>query len=623
MRAVVVCLGLMVGFSVISAKLIQAQVRDPESANLTKSSRFKSKTVLPGFRGQIIDRNDQTLARNRPLAKLIVDGNHLRDTNITSKAVLHHLAKQAPDWNSLPDDEKRKRLRRIRINNIAEMSDDQITREHMVLASDILGRELDLPPGALLEKLGKGKAHTVLLKDVREVDARRVEAVLDRHYIQGFQFERYHQRHYPLPNCAPHIIGFLNHKNEPEMGLEKSLQELLVGRDGNRELRRDVRGHFLYSQADSVQQAVHGKHVRLTLDVGIQTIVEDELLAVAEQYDPVNASIIITDPHTGDLLAAGSYPSFSLDDRKDVNAAWNASAWQRQYECGSVLKLISMSAALDAGVAHLGEEVHCGWGKIRRPHILVKDHHPYGDLSFEIALAKSSNTGAFLFGERLGAARFYEYLDAFGFGTKTNFCLPKEVRGRVSDRRNPQNFASATYGYGVAVSPMQLAMAYGVVANGGQLMKPRLVSDVITNEGKVIIHHEPKVVRRVLQPGPSRDMRLALETVVTKGTGKRAAVPGYRVAGKTGTAWKYVPKEKRYDPNRKAATFAGFMPVEKPRFVCIVAIDDPRKIPEDGKISGGLTAAPVFASVARKVIGRLGVLPGVYSTRTTTQGDRP
>jgi cell division protein FtsI/penicillin-binding protein 2 len=313
----------------------------------------------------------------------------------------------------------------------------------------------------------------------------------------------------------------------------------------------------------------------------------------------------VVDPHTGDMLAIASRPHFNLNDRENYAEASSSFAVSAQYESGSVMKIVAMAAALNERKVTRETVVDCGWGGIRRYGFYLKDHHPYGDLTFDGVLVKSSNTGVFQFAETVERAGFYRYLRNFGFGARTGFPIPGEAAGSIQDPTNMRNYASATYGYGVSVTPLQLAMAYSALANGGTLLQPRLVDSIIANNGTVLDKTPVRPVRQVIREETASQMCLALEQVVLKGTGRKGQVPGYRVGGKTGTAEKWDSINRCYDDNRKFLTFAGIVPIHDPRFVCVVTIDEPSGLPEDFQVGGGTIAAPVFAQVARRIAQHL------------------
>jgi cell division protein FtsI/penicillin-binding protein 2 len=342
--------------------------------------------------------------------------------------------------------------------------------------------------------------------------------------------------------------------------------------------------------------------------MGIQAIVEEELGMAFEAFNAKHGSIIVVDPHTGDILAMASRPDFNLNLRESYADAVNY-AVSAQYESGSVMKIVPMAAALDMRRATRETVVDCGWGGIDRYGFRIRDHHRYGELTFDGVLVKSSNTGVFQFADMVGRGPYYQYLRDFGFGRPTGFPIPGEASGVIQNETNMRNFASAAYGYGVSVTPLQLAMAYSVLANGGKLMKPRLVDSIIADNGAVLDQTSVHQVREVVSPRTAKEMCLALEQVVLKGTGRRARVPGYRAGGKTGTAEKWDSKNRCYNEYKKILTFAGILPVHDPRFVCIVTIDEPSGLGEDFQIGGGTIAAPVFAQVAGRVARYMNLAP--------------
>lgn len=604
-RAFLVCLVLVTGLSGLSIKLISLQVWDRRLSDTSTVPRFKLRERIPAKCGNIVDRNQKVMAQNRPEANLIADRNHLTFTDILVPAVAHRHASQLPGWNSLDEDGQKARLAEVARRLKKSLSPDELIEEHLAYAAEIIGSKIRMPASALVDRVNSGKTRVVVSKGLREDIAREIESELQARKIQGFTFERYQERFYPMPTFAPHIVGFRNHEGVAQAGLEKSMDHILSGRDGERILQQDENGLVNLTEPAQVTPPRMGKHVRTTLDLGMQAIVEEELGMAFEAYQAKKASIIVVDPHTGDILAIASRPHFNLQDRKNYQNASSSFAVSAQYESGSVMKVVAMAAALNEGGVTRDTVVDCGWGGIRRYGFYLKDHHPYGELTFDGVLVKSSNTGVFQFAETVGRAGYYRYLRDFGFGRQTGFPIPGEASGSIQDPTNMRNFASATYGYGVSVTPLQLAMAYSVLANGGNLLKPRLVDSIIANNGARLDQTPVRRVRQVIKETTARQMCLALEQVVLKGTGRQARVPGYRVGGKTGTAEKWDSYNKCYDDNRKFLTFAGIVPVQDPKFVCVVTIDEPTGFPEDFQVGGGTIAAPVFAQVAKRIAQHL------------------
>lgn len=610
-RALIASLVVVTGLSALSVRLLSVQSWDRKHSAKGQISRFQMKQTLPAAPGLIVDRHQQVLAQNRPLATLVADAIHLRHEDNLTSAIAHRYLNSQIGWATLPEKEKKEEFYKIRSRVRKEMTPEQMRAEHLDYALEVIARELRVEKGSLSEIIENGRSRIVLQKEIREDVARQIEGELGRRYIQGFSFERKQSRFYPLGAFASHILGFTNHKGVGQAGIESAMKQYLVGRPGERMLKRDPNGLVRLTEAASILPPILGKHVQLSLDSGIQAVIEDEIEGVMSDTNASRASIILTDPYTGDILAMASRPHYDPNDRLNFKEGGQNFAVQEQYEAGSVMKVVPMAAALDLGVARRTDVVNCGHGSIEWKGITIKDHHPYGDLTFDGVLLKSSNPGVIRFADRVGRENFYTYLERFGFGRRSGFPLPREASGSIADRSNFQNFASATYGYSVSVTPLQIAMAYGVLANGGTLMKPRLIHSVIANNGIIVEEREPVAVRQVISKNAARQMCLALEQVVSgKGaTGRRAVVPGHRVGGKTGTAWFYDTKKKAYDTSRYNVSFAGMVPVQAPQFVAVVVIEDPSFEDPNFSIGGGSVAAPVFKRVTERVVDLLNIQP--------------
>lgn len=607
-RAFFVCLTLVVGLSGLSVKLIALQVWDRQLSDSSSVPRFKLREKIPASCGHIVDRNDTIIASNRPEASLIADLNHLRFDDILVPAITDRYAKQIPGWADLNEEERSQKRAEIRRLIEKTMTGEKLYNAHLDYAAEVIGPRIQMSSEDFIKRVKLGPKRIVVKKRIREDVVRAIEKDLHARRIQGFSFERSHRRYYPMPTLAPHILGVRDYKGVGQSGLEKSMDHILAGRDGERILKQDENGLVNLIEPAQVTPPKMGKHVRITLDMGIQAIAEEELEKAFKKYKSKHGSIIVVDPHTGDILAMASRPHFNLNDRKNFKEAGPSFAVCAQYEAGSVMKIVAMAAALDSGKVNRDTVVNCGWGKILRYGFPIKDHHPYGELSFDMVMVKSSNTGTFQFAEFVGQKPFYKYLRNFGFGARTGFPISYEARGNIQGETNLRNWASATYGYGISVTPLQLAMAYSALANGGTLLKPRLIDSIIANNGARLQQTPVQPVRRVIKASTASEMCLSLEQVVLKGTGRRAKVDGYRVGGKTGTAFKYCPIQHCYTED-KTLTFAGIVPIQEPKFVCIVTFDEATLEDEEETVGGGTVAAPVFSDVAGRVARHLNIAP--------------
>jgi len=594
-RALVVCFGLVLGLSGLSARIIHLQWFDAKELQKQASKAREEKSILPAERGLVVDRNDDVLASNLPVTSVWVTKLHLANKDVTARGVAFSNLSGREDFEAAPLPQKTRMVEAERYRVLASMDSDEIVERHFRQAVAVMARHLRIPRAELRKRIeGSPNEYFSIAKDLREDVAMALERAMRDHHLQGFSFKKGSRRWYSSSMLATHSIGYMNQEGKG-LGVEKSFNHYLEGRDGFSVSKRDLRGFLSAPNEGRIKPPLAGFNVQMTLDMGLQSIVEEELDAALALYQATKGSVLLVDPKTGDVLAIASRPHFNLNVREGSDFHY---AVQAIFEPGSTMKIVATTAALDLGLVSPSTQIFCHHAYLRESGFTVKDHHPYGMLSFEQILAKSSNIGAFKLAKQVGRERFVGYLKAFGFTEKSGVCLNNEEAGLLADSRNAVNFSTMSYGYGVSVTPMQIAMAYSAVANGGLLMTPRLVKGVIANDGTIVKGYEPEVRRRVMKERTARQMRHALATVVgLKGTARRAAVVGQSVAGKTGTAWK-VKATGGYDKNRKVVSFVGMLPADDPAFVCVVVIDDPRTT--EVKIGGGTVAAPTFAKIATR-----------------------
>ena len=398
--------------------------------------------------------------------------------------------------------------------------------------------------------------------------------------LGGIHFERVSQRIYPHAGLSAELLGTVNASGEALAGIELEFDSLLSGRPGRAIVRRDSRGQALPGQMLRATEPVPGLDVVLTIDVALQEIADDALRQALEGTQAAGGELILVDPSTGEVLAAVS--------RRSRGTARNWGGVTVPYEPGSTLKPFTVAALLAERRASLRDSIYAEQGQYTVRGRTITDVHAHGWLTLEDALRESSNIGIAKAAEALPANEQYDYLRRFGFGSPTGVKYPSESGGRL---RRPadwskQSPASLSIGYEVSVTPLQMALAYGALANGGVLMEPRLVREVRVRDGRLERKFEPRIVRRVVPERVTAELRNVLASVVEEGTGQAAAMGGFRVAGKTGTA--RIAVGGRYVPGAYTATFAGFFPADDPQLVFVVKLDRPR-----GAYYGGLTAAPV------------------------------
>lgn len=447
-----------------------------------------------------------------------------------------------------------------------------------------------------LDKLTSGKSFAWI---ERQVEPSRA-AALSAMRLPGVGFLKESKRIYPYGKSVCHIVGMTDVDGVGIAGIERAVDELLTGSEEwvCCYLGRDGR---LSPSASFVRMEPHdGMSVVLTIDIELQGIAEVELERAVREHNAKGGSVIIEDPRTGELLAVANWPAFDPNhlERYSVESRRNR-AITDQFEPGSTFKLITAASALATGSAELTSVYYAERGEKWFGRFAIHDVHEHGWLDFTRAFAKSSNVCLAQIAASVGEQALFDYATNFGFGCLTGVALPGEVRGTL---REPQDWSrrsihSVGIGQEVAVTALQLAGAYSAIANGGYLMEPNIVKAVIANDGRVVRLAEPSPVRRAVDPAVAATMRRLLREAAERGTGTKALVSGVSVGGKTGTAQKAIPGQRGYALGKHVSSFAGMVPAESPRFVCLVVIDEP-----DGRGLGGAVAAPVFSRIVERIL---------------------
>jgi len=415
-------------------------------------------------------------------------------------------------------------------------------------------------------------------------------------------------RVYPGRDLASPLLGFTDVFDEGAAGLEKVLEKDLAGETVRLLQERDRKGRAIDGGLDDADVANAGHSVMLTLDASIQFATERALDSAMAASQPLAAMAVVMDVKTGAILAIGSRPSGNPNDsgaRAQADLFKNRAAMD-QIEPGSVLKPFVAAAAIEEGLVTAETMIDCELGRMAIGPAVIKDDHPQGVISVHDVIKFSSNIGAAkLAMQYLGAEKTLAYLKAFGFGRSTGLGLPGEWRGaiRKADNIKPIELATTSFGQGITASPIQLASAVATLANGGVRMHPRLVEAILDRNGQVELPREPREDTRVISEETARAMALMMEAVTEQGgTGTRARVPGYRVAGKTGTAQKVA--NGVYSAER-VSSFVGYLPADRPEIAIAVAVDSPTV----GSKYGGIVAAPVFAEIGAFSMRYLGIAP--------------
>ncbi len=454
----------------------------------------------------------------------------------------------------------------------------------------------------IAERLKAGGSFVYLARWIDDARARRVRAL----ELPGIGIVEEPRRVYPHRELGAQLIGFANIDGTGVRGMEEQEDPWLRGRARSFAVERDARGHLL-AQAGMDPRATAGGDVSLTLDAAFQADAESALQDAVRETRARAGFVITLDPHTGDVLSLAERPTFDPNRFREQRFPETRSrAFLDAFEPGSTFKVFLISTALNAAAIRPADLFDCEMGRFKVPGKLIRDSHPHGILDVAGVLRVSSNIGATKIVYRLGAEPYWEGLRAFGFGEPTGSGFPQESAGLLRAWRNwrPVDEANIAFGQGVNVTGMQLAAAAGAIANGGVWVRPRLVAARRAAGGRWQAE-APSPTRRVVRPEVAATVLGMMEGVVGPGgTGERAALPGIRVAGKTGTAQKLDPATGAYSPNRYVAWFVGIAPADDPRLVVVAALDEPQGLAH----TGGAVSGPLFARVAAAQLARLGIL---------------
>ena len=455
---------------------------------------------------------------------------------------------------------------------------------------------------ALAERLGEEREFVWV---ARQLD-RQVAARLAAAEVPGVDFLKEYRRFYPMGQVAAHVIGYAGIDQRGLAGLEHAADPLIAGRQGTKTLMRDARRGTAASPLFGGSEPRPGSSLHLTLDATIQHLAERELARGVIETGAKGGTLVLLDPANGDVLAMASYPTVDLNRFPEAPAEhWRNRAILDAYEPGSTFKMVTAAAALEANRVDPADVFDCEMGGITLSGVRIRDHKPFGRLTLREVMARSSNVGAIKVGLAAGEERLAAMISAFGFGRPSGVDLPGERGGDVRplERWWPLTKAYFSFGQGLTVTPLQLTNSFAAVANGGTLYRPRVIAAVESPEGR-IERREPEVLGRPVSAATARQLERMLEAVVDGGTGRRAGIAGYRVAGKTGTAQKAEPDGRGYSRNRFVASFVGFAPARRPRLAGVVVLDEPWP-----RYHGGDVAAPVFARAVEPILLYLGVAP--------------
>ena len=446
------------------------------------------------------------------------------------------------------------------------------------------------------------RAHKTFCWVARKADDDTIERIKSLN-LQGIHFQKEPKRFYPARDLAAQVIGSVGMEDTGQSGIEHEFDDELRGRSGQMLISVDARRQWF---SDVEKQPEPGENIVLTIDKNIQYIAEKELDQAIQDTHAIAGTVIVENPHTGEILALANRPTFNPNLRKQITpAALTNRAVSDIYEPGSAFKMVTISAALDEKITNPNEIFDCQMGSIVYNGMRIRDAEPHGLLPVWGVLAKSSNVGAIKIALRLGDERFYKYIRAYGFGQQTGIELPGETRGitKPPSRWSKVSIAAIAMGQEIGISAIQLAALVSTFANDGVRVAPRILMGTVEPQGSlqtVAFHSGPS--HRVISSYTAAEMRSMMQKVVLEGTGRKAQLEGYTSAGKTGTAQKVDPATGAYSKTKYVGSFAGFAPINNPQIVVAVILDS-----AVGLHQGGQVSAPVFRRVAQQVLEYLHV----------------
>lgn len=573
-RKIALVLGLLLFlFAAVIFKLFIIQVIQSEDLQSKAAEDRTRDMVVDAARGTIYDRNGDTLA-----ISITADSVAFRPTALSALSGAERTATA---------------------QNVAKT------------LADILGMEYE----TVYDLVSSDSSYVYIKRKITTAQAEAIRAA----ELPGVEMEEESQRYYPKGSLACHVLGFAGIDNQGLEGLELSLDGLLSGTDGRVVGQYDANGNPIPQAEYEYIAPVDGYDVYTTIDENIQYFCERELnKMMTGEYPPKNAGIIVMDPHTCQILAMAVAKNYDPNDYTAVDSSvWRNFLISDSYEPGSVFKIITASTALEEGTVDETSHFYCpGYVSVADSYIGCWSSVPHGSQTLAEAVKNSCNPAFVGIGQTIEAKQdglFYKYIKAYGFGQLTGIDLPGEAYGLLQDESvvNSVEIATISIGQGIAVTPIQMITAACAVANGGTLMKPQIVSKV-TNGSEVIYEAEPEVVRKVVSPDVAAQVRDMMVGVVTDGSGANAAIDGYTIAGKTGTAQK--ASGGVYASGKYVGSFLGMVPANDPQLVCLVVVDEP-----SGLYYGSQVAAPVFKAVISDSLRYLGIAPNIRADNS--EGD--
>lgn len=490
----------------------------------------------------------------------------------------------------------------ISVDSVYANPAEVVKSKKEVETSQKLAAVLGLDADQLLKTLTADSSYEWIKRQITPEQAQQIK----NFKLTGIYLTPENRRFYPKGTMASHVLGICGTDNTGLEGIDYYYNDLVGGTDGRIMIERDAAGRDIPEATHQFIPPVDGSNLLLSLDETIQRSVERELDKIVSTQQPKGAAAIVMDPKTGEILAMASRPTFDPNNY-DASPASNRRnfAINDAYEPGSTMKTVTAAMALEENLVNRNTMFYCsGSVKVGKQTIACLDHKAHGSQTFAQIFENSCNVGFVRVGLELGMDKYYQYLNAFGFGKATGIDLPGEAAGILVPRSSARQIDLATMAFGQAnaVTPIQLTSAVAAIANGGKFMQPHLLKQVLNGEGQVIKSIEPTVVKQVISEDAAKELCDILEGEVTDGTGKNAYIEGYNVGGKTGTAQKIAPGGG-YLSDEYVASFIGVAPCDDPHIVCLVVVDAPQGWPH----FGGTVAAPAAREIINDSLRYMGV----------------
>ena len=556
-RIRIIMIGTVFGllFLTVVVRAFYLQILQHENLVKKAERQYQHKVDLTPARGSILDRNGTTLAESIQMDSCYAEPRRIKDVDGTA---------------------------------------------------GVLAPILGIPKHELVATLSVNKAFVWIQHCLAPETATRARNMK----LTGIGFVAESKRFYPNMEIAAHVVGFTGRDPNGLEGIELKYDSTILGNTGYIITERDALGRNIETVNTAIKNSSPGKNIVLTLDKTIQFLAEKELAKAVTENRAKGGMALVMEADTGKILAMANYPTFNPNaySRYSVSQLRNRVVAD-SFEPGSTFKIFTIAAAIDSGRIKATDIYNCENGTYRVADRIIHDDHPQSRLTVSDIMKYSSNIGSAKIGFKTGEETLSSYLRNFGFGTRTGIDLPGESPGNLKRNWYGVDLANISFGQGVSLSTIQLASALSAIANGGNLMKPYLVEQILDDNGTVVQKFEPQVVRRVVSQETARKVTKMLETVTgAGGTGTNAALDGYRVAGKTGTAQKVDPVTRTYSLSSRIGSFVGFVPADKPKLTIAVIIDEPQDVKY-----GGVVAAPAFREIAKNSLAYLKIQPNVQS----------